>query len=160
ANQNLESFSASVSHDLRAPLRRVIAFTGLLQKTTENSLSGEACGFMNTVVEESKSMDRLIRDLLEFARLGRAGLKKDSVDMLALVKDVISQFQLQLQGRTVVWKIGDLCNVFGDSNLLRYALTNLIDNALKYTRRTIETQVAIGIVPESSSEREATFFIK
>ena len=160
ANENLEAFSSSVSHDLRAPLRRVIAFTGLLQRKATGTLTAETSEFMRSIVEESQSMDRLIHDLLGFARLGRTELRKQPVNMKELVSSVIEDFRPQLQTRAVVWKIGDLPEVFGDANLLRYAMVNLTDNALKYTRRQPETHVVIDTMSEDTDEREAAFFVK
>jgi signal transduction histidine kinase len=160
ANQNLESFSSSVSHDLRAPVRRVIAFAELMRETAGNLLTEEERDFMNAIIHESSGMDRLIHDLLEFARLGRTDLRKQPVNMIKMVRQVIDEFQPQLQGRTVVWIIGALSEVFGDPNLLRYAMVNLIDNALKYSRHRSETRVTIDMLPKNSSEREAVFFIK
>jgi light-regulated signal transduction histidine kinase (bacteriophytochrome) len=159
ANQNLESFTASVSHDLRAPLRRVLAFAGLLEKAAGN-LNHEAKGFVTTIVEESTSMDRLIKDLLEFSRLGRAEVRKQPVNMRELVDRAVESFSPQIQQRKITWRIGDLGEVFGDPNLLRYAMLNLIDNAIKYTRRRPETEITIDMVPESAKNGERVFFVK
>ncbi len=160
ANQNLESFSSSVSHDLRAPLRRTIAFAGLLKETAGNVLPEDALDFMTAIIHESASMDQLIHDLLEFARLGRTELRKQPVNLLKLVRGVIDDFRPQLQERKVIWKIGDLCEVFGDPNLLRYAMVNLIDNALKYTRYRPETHITMDMMHDGSSAHEAVFFVK
>lgn len=160
ANQNLESFSSSVSHDLRAPLRRVIAFAELMQETAGNLLTEEEREFMSAIIHESAGMDRLIHDLLEFARLGRTELRKQPVNMIKVVRKAIDDFQPQLQGRAVVWKIGALGEVFGDPNLLHYAMVNLIDNALKYSRHRSETRITIDVLQKDSTEREAVFFIK
>lgn len=160
ANRNLESFTASVSHDLRAPLRRVIAFAGFLKKAAEGHLTGEAQGFMATILKESTAMDRLIHDLLAFSRLGRTELHRQSVNMRQLVENVIDGFRPQLQQRAVDWRIGNLCNVFGDPNLLRYAMVNLVDNALKYTRHRTESRIIIDMTSEDATDREAIFFVK
>lgn len=160
ANQNLESFTASVSHDLRAPLRRVIGFAGFLKKAAEGLLTEEAESFVTAILKESTSMDRLIRDLLEFSRLGRTELHRQSVNMRQLIENVIDSFRPQLQHRSVIWRIGNLCNVFGDSNLLRYAMVNLIDNALKYTRHRAETRITIDITSRGVGRREPIFFVE
>ncbi len=160
ANQNLESFSASVSHDLRAPLRRVIAFAGFLQEAAGTTLSTEEQGFMSAIIQESTGMDRLIHDLLEFSRLGRAELRRQSIDMTLLVKSVVESFQPQLQKRVVVWKIGELGRVSGDQNLLRYAMVNLLDNALKYSRHRPESHITIDVLGEGSDKLEGVFYVK
>ncbi len=160
ANHNLESFSASVSHDLRAPLRRVIAFAGFLQHAAGTTLTSEEQGFMSAIIQESASMDRLIHDLLEFSRLGRAEVHRQSFDMTLLVRGVIESFQPQLQKRVVVWKVGDLGRVSGDQNLLRYALVNLLDNALKYSRHRPESHITIDTLGEGSDKPESVFYVK
>lgn len=160
AYQNLESFSASVSHDLRAPLRRVVAFAELLESTAGDGISKEARGFVTTIVNESTSMDRLIKDLLEFSRLDRVKVHMQPVNMRELIGRVIDSFGPQLQDRKIFWSIGELGEVFGDPNLLRYAMLNLIDNAIKYSRNRPETRITIDMIPGSARNGEAVFFVK
>lgn len=105
-------------------------------------------------------MDRLIHDMLEFSRLGRTEPHRQAVNMRQLIENVIDSFRAQMQQRTVVWRIGNLSGVFGDPNLLRYAMVNLIDNALKYTRHRAETHITIDMTSEDAREREATFFVR
>src|SRR6185295_6065011 len=141
-------------HDLRAPLRRMIGFTELLQAEAGDSLTKQARERLGVIVSESTRMDRLIYDLLEFARLGREELHKEPVNMVNLVRGIIDDLQSQFRERAVIWRIGNLPDAFGDPNLLRYALINLIDNALKYTRRRKETRITVDALSESSNERE------
>jgi len=160
ANQDLESFSSSVSHDLRSPLRRIGAFTELLKMESENRISEEAAQWLTTIMDETNSMDHLIHDLLEFARLGRAELRKQPVRMRELAMKVIADFRDQTANRNVVWKVGDLGEVNGDPNLLRYALANLIDNALKYTRSRAEALIKIDVSPNGSDNDVAVLFVQ
>jgi ABC-type amino acid transport substrate-binding protein len=89
ANDDLDTFTSSASHDLRAPLRRLSAFAGLVVSETENRLTEESRTWLTAITDETQRMDRLIHDLLAFARLGRAGLRKEPVDVTELVKDTI-----------------------------------------------------------------------
>jgi light-regulated signal transduction histidine kinase (bacteriophytochrome) len=104
-------------------------------------------------------MDQLICDLLEFGRLGRTELHKRPVNMQQLVKNVIDDAEPQWSDRDVAWKIGKLCEVDGDPALLRSALANLIDNALKYTRGRPRAEIGIDLTPEGSQPGEATFYV-
>jgi signal transduction histidine kinase len=160
ANQDLESFSGSVSHDLRGPLRRVSSFAELLQKETRQSLSGRHLEWMSLMVREAHHMDVIIHDLLKLARIGRGELRRQRVNLEDLVKRTIADFQPLLRNRDVVWKIGRLGEVEGDGNLLHYALGNLIDNALKYTRTCRQAQIRIDALPEPSPALEATLFVQ
>lgn len=160
ANQDLESFSSSVSHDLRTPLRRIGAFTELLKMESDGRVSEEAAQWLTTIMKETSNMDHLIRDLLEFARLGRAELHKQPVRMRELVMKVIADLRGQTANRRIIWKIGDLGEVDGDPNLLRYALINLIDNALKYTRGRTEACITIDVSPSKSDNETAVLFVQ
>jgi signal transduction histidine kinase len=111
-------------------------------------------------MKEATNMDHLIHDLLEFARLGRSELRKQPVRMRELVMKVIAEFRGQTANRNVVWKIGDLGEVYGDPNLLRYALVNLIDNALKYTRGRAEARIKIDASPNGSDDDTAVLFVQ
>jgi signal transduction histidine kinase len=160
ANQDLESFSSSVSHDLRSPVRRIGNFADLLQAEVGNQISTDAGQWMSTIIQESRNMDRLIHDLLEFSRVGRIEFHKQPVSMQELVKELVIDFKHHVVDRKVVWEIGDLGEVEGDPNLLRYALANLIDNALKYTRRRPEARIRIGESPGSQGQQSVEVFVQ
>ena len=160
ANQDLESFSGSVSHDLRGPLRRIGSFADLLRKETRDALSQRHREWMSLMIREAHHMDVIIHDLLELARIGRGELRRHPVNMKALVKTTLDDFQPQVRHRDVVWKIGDLGEVEGDANLLHYALGNLIDNALKYTRRCRQAVIRIDELPEAASGAQTTLFVQ
>jgi signal transduction histidine kinase len=160
AVQDLESFSSSVSHDLRGPLRRISSFAELLQNQTRDSLSERHREWMSLLVREAHRMDMIIHDLLELARLGRGELRKEPVNLGDLIHSTIEDFRPQVQNREVVWNVGELGRVEGDPHFLHYAIGNLLDNALKYTRRCREAQIKIGALPECSANPEATLFVQ
>jgi len=160
ANKDLESFSSSVSHDLRSPLRRIGAFTELLKMESEDWMPEESAQWLTTIMKETNNMDHLIHDLLEFARLGRAELRKQPLRLRELVMKIIGELRGQTASRNIIWKIGDLGEVDGDPSLLRYALINLIDNALKYTRDRAEARITIDVSPNTSDNQKAVLFVK
>ena len=160
ANQDLGAFSSSVSHDLRAPLRRMARAAELIQAESGDCLTDDARHCTSMIIQESKRMTQLIHDLLEYARFGRAELHKESFNMRQLVEDVIVDFQPLLKDRRVVWKVGDLGEVHGDPELLRLAMTNLLDNALKYSRRCPEAHIEIDVMKDGVDGEEAAFYVK
>jgi signal transduction histidine kinase len=160
ANQDLESFSSSVSHDLRSPLRRIGNFADLLQAEVGNQFSTEAGQWMSTIIEESRNMDRLIHDLLEFSRVGRIEFRRQPVSMGEVVTELVADFNRHIGDRKVAWEVGELGDVMGDPSLLRYALANLIDNALKYSRRRPQTWIRIGELPDSADKENVVIFVR
>jgi signal transduction histidine kinase len=159
-NESLESFSSSVSHDLRGPLRRINSFAQLLQMESDAGLAASTGDHLSVICKEATRMDRLIHDLLEFAQLGRAELRTKAVDMDKLVRGIITDFEPQIRERRVVWRVGALVEGQGDSGLLRYAVVNLIDNALKYTSRRPEAVIHIDVMPEEPSGKETTYYVQ
>jgi light-regulated signal transduction histidine kinase (bacteriophytochrome) len=134
ANQDLETFSYSVSHDLRAPLRHITGFIQLLQKTTQSTFDDKAIRYMETISDSAKRMGLLIDELLQFSRLGRAELQTQLVKFDQLVNEVIMEFQNDITGRNVNWEIGSLPTIEADRVLIRQVIINLISNALKFTK--------------------------
>jgi len=147
ANQELESFTYSVSHDLRAPLRHVIGFLSLLRQSLAGRLEPPAATYLADSAQEAARMATLIDDLLAFARAARADLHRDRVDLMQLLQSVRAQFEPDTRGRLVTWKIGALPAVVGDAVMLRQVLANLVDNALKFTRPRERAEVEIGSRP-------------
>jgi signal transduction histidine kinase/ligand-binding sensor domain-containing protein len=160
ANQELEAFSYSVSHDLRAPLRNITGFIELLQKRTAGRLDTEAERFAATVVAETKRMGRLIDDLLTFSRIGRAELQLEAVQLAELVEDVKLELQPDLAHRSVEWRIGPLPPVQGDRTLLRQVVANLLGNAVKFTRRRPAAIIEVGVHPGAPGESMVLFFVR
>jgi PAS domain S-box-containing protein len=140
----LEAFSYSVSHDLRAPLRHIVGFVGLLQREAKSSLSEQSSRHLETISHSAKRMGDLIDDLLAFSRVGIAGLQKTEVSLDELVQETLSDFQAETKERDIVWTIHTLPAVWADLALLRLVLINLISNAVKFTSRRAEARIEIG----------------
>lgn len=157
SNRELESFSYSVSHDLRAPLRHISGFMELLRQNAWPVIDATGRRYMTTILESSKRMGMLIDDLLAFSRIGRSEMKVKEVDTEKLVKEVIREMQGEIKGRDIAWKMGRLPVVHGDPSMLRLVLVNLISNAVKFTRTRPRAEVEIG---SSSGEEECMFFVR
>ena len=152
ANKELESFAYSVSHDLRAPLRHIDGFLGLLEEKIEPTLDEESRHYITTISDAARRMGTLIDDLLSFSRMGRNEMAKTRVDLSALVQEAIREFEPETQGRVVDWRIAELPVVAGDRAMLRVVLVNLISNALKFTRPRARAEIAIGCLPDHEAE--------
>ena len=147
ANRELESFSYSVSHDLRAPLRHIGGFVELLQRDAGPALPGEARDHLEEIAGAASRMGTLIDDLLEFSRVGRAGLHLVNVELGGLVPEVIAQLSREFPDRRIDWQTGPLPAVHGDRNLLWQVFYNLLANAVKYTRPRDVARVEIAALP-------------
>jgi PAS domain S-box-containing protein len=158
ANQELEAFSYSVSHDLRAPLRHVMGFVDLLQKDAGPSLSEKSLRHLATISASAKRMGELIDDLLAFSRVGRAALQMKEVNLDELVRETLGDFQAEIKGRKITWKIHSLPTVRADQALLRMVLVNLMANALKFTGNCARTKIEIGC--RHGGDGEAVVFIR
>jgi light-regulated signal transduction histidine kinase (bacteriophytochrome) len=158
ANNELEAFSYSVSHDLRAPLRHVMGFVELLQKDAGPSLSETSLRHLTTISEAAKQMGDLIDDLLDFSRVGRAEMQKKEVNLDELVRDTLGDFQAKIKERKIVWEIHPLPAVQADRALLRMVLVNLISNAVKFTGARTEAKIEIGCA--STENDETVIFIR
>ncbi len=154
ANKELEAFSYSVSHDLRAPLRHIDGYAALLSKAAGEALNDKARRYLQTISDSAKQMGQLIDDLLVFSRMGRQDMLRTTVNLDQLVKTVLHDLRLDLQGRTISWTMHPLPNVLGDPAMLRQVFVNLISNALKFTATRPETKIEIGAVKGSSGEAE------
>jgi PAS domain S-box-containing protein len=157
ANKELESFSYSVSHDLRAPLRHIIGFSEILQNTAVN-LDEKSRHSLTNIIDSAKRMGELIDDLLSFSRMGRAELRNAGINAEKLIRDVIKDLSEETQGRNIVWDIHPLPAVTGDAAMLRIVFINLIANAVKFTRLRERTRITIGNIP--SDDKEIVFFVR
>ncbi len=148
ANKELESFSYSVSHDLRAPLRHVHGYVEMLQRATEGQLSEKAQRYVRTIMDASTEMGQLIDDLLAFSRMGRTEMGASRVDMDALVQDTIRDLGIATTGRNIAWQTASVPTVLGDRSMLKQVLANLVGNAVKYSRQRDPAQIEIGCAGE------------
>jgi PAS domain S-box-containing protein len=148
AIKELESFSYSVSHDLRAPLRHVQGYVAMLQRATEGQLSEKAQRHLKTITAASTEMGQLIDDLLEFSRMGRMDMSEARVALDDLVRETVRGQELSTHGRKITWKISTLPDVVGDAAMLRQVLANLVANAIKYTRQRDPAEIDIGCAGE------------
>jgi light-regulated signal transduction histidine kinase (bacteriophytochrome) len=152
ANTELDAFSYSVSHDLRAPLRHVLSFVDLLLKGAGPSLSEKSLHQLATISHAAKRMGNLIENLLAFSRLGKSPMQKAEVALDELVRDTLEDFAAEMGERNIVWEIRPLPVVRADCALLRMVLVNLISNALKFTGARPEAKIEIGCHPDAVGE--------
>jgi PAS domain S-box-containing protein len=152
ANQDLEAFSYSVSHDLRAPLRHVMGFVDLLQKEAGPSLSEKSLHHLAKISGSAKRMGHLIDDLLAFSRIGQTALQKAEVNLDRLVTETLGDFEVETKDRKIAWQIHPLPSVQGDRALLRLVLVNLISNAVKFTGARAEARIEIGCRPDENGQ--------
>ena len=150
ANKELEAFSYSVSHDLRAPLRAISGFVSILMEDYERVLDEEGKRICNIIHSNAIKMGQLIDDLLSFSRLIRSELHHSKVNMDSLVKSVISDFETNHDLSKKKLIVHDLPESFGDANLLKQVWTNLISNAIKYSSKNENAQITIGSYPEKN----------
>lgn len=134
ANKELEAFAYSVSHDLRAPLRHIDGFVGLLRKSLGEGLSERSRSQLEVISSSARQMGILIDDLLTFSRMGRTEVAKVSFDLGTVVRRVIDELGPDLAGREVEWRVGPLPSLHADPALIRLVLQNLLGNAVKFTR--------------------------
>ncbi len=149
ANAELESFSYTVSHDLRAPLRQVSGFVALLQESLGPRQTEQDTEYITLIETAVVRMGRLIDDLLGFSRYGRTELNRTTVNLTPLVNEVRETLAPSYCNRDVKWNVGDLPQVQGDPAMLRQVLASLLDNALKFTRRQACAHIEIGAREEA-----------
>jgi PAS domain S-box-containing protein len=157
-NKELESFSYSVSHDLRAPLRAVHGFVQILLQEHGQTLEADARRYLDLVAANAQQMGRLVDDLLQFSRMGRQPLNRQRLNMNAVAKRAVEQLQPALDGREVELTIGELPSAEGDPTLLNHVFVNLIDNAIKYTRGRQPALIEVGST--SNDAGEIVYFVK
>ena len=158
SNKELEAFAYSVSHDLRAPLRHMVGFAELLQKSASSRLDDKAQRYMRIILDSAKRMGNLIDDLLSFSRIGRAETQKTPVNLDLLVKEALSEIQQETNGRDIVWRIDKLPFCYGDRSMLRLVLVNLLSNAVKFTRPRSQAEIEVGCADGNADE--VVIFVK
>jgi PAS domain S-box-containing protein len=143
-NKELEAFTYSAAHDLRAPLRHLNGFASFLHESWYERMDEDGRHFLNKIVASSKTMAALLDDLLNFSRLSRVPLEKHKVSLSKLVEKVCKDLQTEKESSRVTWEIESLPDIDGDSSLLHQVLVNLISNAVKYSRKAEKPHVVIG----------------
>ncbi len=156
-NKELETFSYSVSHDLKAPLRHISGFIGLFLENKPAGLSKEQLGFLDVISSSVSDMEKLIDSILTFSRLNSIGLQKKLLNSSEMVHQAIAFFNPDIQHRKIIFQVEALPDIKGDEELLCQVWINLISNAIKYTMKKPEAIIEIG---SFSSDNEATFFVK
>jgi PAS domain S-box-containing protein len=156
-NKELESFSYSVSHDLRAPLRAINGFAQAVMEDYGQLLPEDGQRFLRTIRDAAQRMGTLIDDLLAFSRLSRTGLQKHLIDMKSLVHNCLAEIDMQAHDRDIDIRIKELLPGFGDRVLLKQVWTNLLSNAMKYTRGRKVAVVEIGCLPR---KEENVYFVR
>jgi signal transduction histidine kinase len=159
ANKELEAFSYSVSHDLRAPLRAVDGYARMLEEDYGGTLDAEGTRLLGAVRANSHRMGQLIDDLLAFSRLGRTPLRTQPVEMQPLVQQIVDELRPDADGRKIEFDVGALGSADVDPALLKHALTNLLSNAIKFTRDRNPAVVEIGCRTENGAD-DTVYYVK
>jgi len=144
ANKELEAFSYSVSHDLRAPLRAIDGFSKLLLDDSAGKLDEREVRYLQRIRSGIQKMSGLINDLLDLSRISRAPLSEESISLTDLARGVIADLQSREPSRNVVVEIADGMAARGDARLMTIVLVNLLGNAWKYTSKVPEAQITFG----------------
>jgi signal transduction histidine kinase len=159
ANRELEAFSYTISHDLRAPLRAISGFTAILLEEHADAMPAEARGYLKRVKDSGDHMGHLVDDLLAFSRFGRQAVRTQRVSIRGIVDRALEQLAPALNGRQVEVVIDELPDAEGDAALLEQVFVNLLSNAFKYSRPREHARVEVGVL-ESSTTDGPTYFIR
>jgi PAS domain S-box-containing protein len=160
ANKELEGFSYSVSHDLRAPLRTIDAFSRILEEEHGLQLNPEAIRCLTIVRKAAAQAGELIDDLLELSKLGRQGMRFQPIQMSELVREVVDDLEKLHEGRTVDVIVADLPSCQGDDRLIKLVWINLVTNALKYTKYRDAARIEVGWLPDDASTGSVVYYVK
>jgi signal transduction histidine kinase len=152
SNRELDGFSHSVSHDLRAPLRQMRGFLALLEGRLEACGDVQGAAYLASALDAAGRMDLLIEGLLGFAGLSRRELSLAPVDLNPLLGSVLEAVRADQGDRSIDWRLGELPTIRGDAPLLRAAFLNLLDNAAKFTRRQARAVIEVGALPGPPGE--------
>ncbi len=156
ANQELESFSYSVSHDLRAPLRAMSGFSRILMEDYQPQLAPEAARYLGLIAKNASQMGELINDLLQFSRLNRQPLERRKVLLEPIVSEILAELQAEQGERKVQVSLGRLPACQADPALLKQVWVNLLSNAFKFTRRVELACIEIGSMTLKALEAQGT----
>ena len=156
-NKELEAFSYSVSHDLRAPLRHIAAFANLVREEAASSLNEESARHLEIICSVSKRMGQLVDDLLTFSRTGRTEMHLRPVRMDEVVNEVLQEMKRDTENRIIEWNVEPLPQVLSDRSMLKQVWVNLLSNAIKYTRHRDRAEIHIG---GQNHEGEFQFWVR
>jgi light-regulated signal transduction histidine kinase (bacteriophytochrome) len=155
-NRELEAFSYSVSHDLRAPLRHIAGFARKLRLHLGEGIDATGNHYLDVIGSSAQHMAQLIEDLLVFSRLGRGALRLQPVDMQSLAEEARALSLVDVPGRRIDWVIAPLPIVVGDENMLRTVWQNLIGNAVKYTGQRELARIVVDVQRGRDGDYEFT----
>jgi PAS domain S-box-containing protein len=157
SNKELEAFSYSVSHDLRAPLRHVSGYVELLAKHFQSELSEKGLHYLDSISDSAHQMGKLIDDLLQFSRTGRAEIHLSQLDMNGIVHEAVESVSKDNPDRAIEWVVGKLPSVSGDDATIRLVWINLLSNAAKFTRTRAKAVIEIGA---KAGTKEVIYFVR
>jgi PAS domain S-box-containing protein len=156
-NRELESFSYSVSHDLRAPLRHVDGFARILKEEHSAKMAPEAIRYLDRILTAATHMGQLIDDLLNLAKIGRLELRRERAQIAGLVKQAIAELPTEAQERNIEWWVEPLPELNCDARLLKLIFANLLSNAVKFTRNQANAVIEVG---SRMTEGQPTIFVR
>jgi two-component system sensor histidine kinase/response regulator len=156
-NRELDAFTYSVSHDLRAPLRAIEGYAGMLEENAKGTLDENGQRFLKSISRNTRKMSKLIDSLLELSHLGKKEIRKEKVVMNELVKEVLEDLKPSYQDKNLDLTLHDLPDVPGDAELLKMVFTNLVSNAIKYSGNKSQPMVEIGA---SIDQDINTYYVK
>lgn len=157
SNREMEAFTYSVAHDLRAPLRHMQAFSAMLAEDLGQQLPPAARESLGEIVGSSRDMAQMVDDLLDLARVGRQPLSLQVTSVAALVQETLRDLRQEIGDRAIEWQIGELPYVECDAGLVKQVLFNLLSNAVKYTRPRKAPRIEVG---QLASEKELAIFVR
>ena len=157
-NKELEAFTYSVSHDLRAPLRHISGFVQLLNETKNTTMDAKSNRYLSIISDSAKQMGKLIDDLLNFSRMGRASLRYGLVDFNYLVNQVIGEIKSGNNYKNIKWELMQLPSLPADFSLMKIVFVNLLNNAIKYSEKVDSPKIQIGF--KNSDESKIVFYVR
>jgi len=157
ANRELEAFTYSVSHDLRAPIRQIDGFARILSEHLGSNIDEKAAHYLRRIQDGAGHMGRLVDDLLNLAKIGRQDLKPRLVELTVIARDAMTDIESDATGRDIRWQIDPLPTLECDPGLMKVVFTNLLSNAVKYTRPRTDAVVQVGC---SARRGEPTVFVR
>ena len=157
ANKELESFTYSVAHDLRAPLRHIVGFAQILEEDFRPRLEPEAQQYLTRIQQGTRRMGLLVDELLNLAKVGRQQLNLQLVGLTPIAEQVISELASSYEGREVEWRLGELPCAHCDANLVKQVFQHLISNAIKYTRLRQHAVIEVG---KTSAGGQTAIFVR